>query len=131
MTERWRILFGGKIEMPEPQLLVGERQKLKHRGPAAFRHLHVKPAREVQRADLFLPYEIEPIVTPTAGNFDDQLLVARTVVYPIVGNDDLFNEIDRVTRKRGWFDDRYRWHQALLGRLDWQAAGSTLPMRQG
>src|SRR5262245_28440329 len=71
MAKRRRVLLGGEVEMPEPQLFVGKRQQLEHRAAPTFRHLHVESAREMERADLFLPYEIEPVFAPAPGNLDD------------------------------------------------------------
>ena len=38
-----------------------------------------------------------PGLAPAPGNLDDQLLLAGTVMRPIVGDDDLLDKIDRVT----------------------------------
>ena len=97
VTKGRRILFGGKIEMPEPQLFVGERKELVNRAAAALRHLHVEAAGEVQCADLLLPDKIQPVVAPAAGNFDDQLLLAGAVMRPVVGDDDLLDKVNRVS----------------------------------
>ena len=91
--------------MPQPQLFVGERQKFVHRAPAPLRHLHVETAREVQRADLLLPDEIQPVIAPTAGNLDDELLLAGPVMRPVIGDDDLFDKVDGIAGERGRFDD--------------------------
>jgi hypothetical protein len=37
---------------------------------------------------------------------------------PIIGDDDLFDEVDGVTRERGRFGDRNRGHRTLLERVD-------------
>ena len=50
----------------------------------------------MQRAHFLLPEEIKAIVAPAAGNLDNQFLFAGSVMRPIVGDDDLFDEIDRV-----------------------------------
>src|SRR5216684_3221235 len=123
--------------MSEPQLFVGEREKLVLCATPPLGNLHVETARGLQSADLSRPYEIKPVVAPAAGYLDDQLLVAGAVMRPVVGDDDLFDKIDGVTRKRGGFDNGNRCHQALLGRLDAMASepvtgtcvtGSRLPM---
>src|SRR5208337_3705417 len=103
VTKGRRIILRRNIEMSQPQLLVGERQKLVNRAAAPLWHFHVETAGEMHRADLLLPYEEEPIIAPASGNLDHQLLVAGAVMRPIVGNDDLFDKIDRVARKRSRF----------------------------
>jgi len=104
--------------MSQPQPFVGEREKFVHRAPAPPWHLHVEAAGEVHRTNLLLPHEIQPIIAPTAGNLDDQLLLAGPVMRPIIRDDDLFDEVDGVTRERGRFGDRNRGHRTLLERVD-------------
>src|SRR5579872_291531 len=104
ITKGRRGLAGGKIEMAEPHLFVGQRQQLVKRAAAALRHTHIEAAGEMQRAQLLLPQEIKPVVAPAAADLDDQLLFAGAVVRPVVGDDDFFDEIDRITAMRAGFD---------------------------
>src|SRR6516164_11026100 len=104
--------------MSQPQLFVGECEKLVDRAAAALWYLHVEAARKVHRADLLLPHEVQPVIAPAAGDLDHQLLLAGPVVRPIIGDDDLFHEIDRVARKWSGFGERNRGHRTLLERVD-------------
>jgi hypothetical protein len=58
----------------------------------------------VQRAQLLLPQKIQPVIAPAAGDFDDHLLFAGAVVRPVVGDDDFFDEVDRIAGMRTDFD---------------------------
>ena len=100
--------------MPEPQPLIGKRQQFVERAAPALRHLHVKAAGKMQRAQLFLPQEIEPVIAPAAGDLDDQLVFAGAVVRPIIGDDDFFDQVDRIAGMRPTFFVGKRGHRALL-----------------
>ena len=58
----------------------------------------------MQRAQLFLPQEVHTVITPAAGDFDDKLLLAGAVMRPVVGDDDFFDEIDRIADRGVDFD---------------------------
>ena len=91
--------------MPEPKLFVGKGEKLVYGAAAAFWHLHVEAAGEVQGAEFLLPDEIHPIIAPAAGNLDDELLLAGAIMCPVVGDDDLLDKVDGITGKRCRFDN--------------------------
>src|SRR5215467_10863661 len=115
MAEGRRIVLRRQVEMSQPQLLVGEGQQFPNRSAAALRYFHVEAAGEVQSANLLLPHKVKPIIAPPAGDLDDQLLLAGTVVHPVIGDDDLLDKVDRVTGIQRWFDNGHGCHQALLG----------------
>ena len=91
--------------MPEPEFLVSQRQELVDSTPATLRDLHVKPTGEMHRADLLLPHEIKSIIAPATGNLDDQLLLAGPVMRPVIGDDNLLDEVDGISRERCRFGD--------------------------
>src|SRR3954453_18484685 len=100
--------------MPEPQPLIGQSQELVERAAPALRHLHVEAARKMQRAELLLPQEVHPVIAPPAGDLDDHLLLAGSVMSPIVGENDFFDQIDRIADRGMNFDRGHRGHRALL-----------------
>src|SRR5205085_10636261 len=103
-----------EIEMPEPQPLIRQGQELVEGAAPPLRHLHVETAGKMQRAELLLPQEVHPVIAPAARDLDDHLLLAGTVVRPIVGKDDFFDQIDRIADRGMNFDRGHRGHRALL-----------------
>src|SRR5579871_3848625 len=106
-----RAVFARQVEMAEPQLFVGQRQQLIDRTAPTLRHLHVKAARKVHRAQLFLPDKIKAVITPAAGNFGDQLLFAGPVMRPVVRVGDFFDKINRIAEIGGRFGCDNGGHQ--------------------
>src|SRR5260370_25092729 len=96
MAEGRRIFLSGEVKMPKPKLLVGEGKKFVHGAAPALWHLHGEAAGEVQSTELLLPDKIHPVIAPVAGNLDDEFLLARAVMCPVVGDDDLLDKIDGV-----------------------------------
>src|SRR2546428_10786145 len=92
----------------------------------------------MQCAEFFLPQKIHPVVAPAAGDLDDQLLLAGTVMRPVIGHDDFFDEIDRIADVGMKFNYGKRGHRALLEAtrrddsktpFDKDPSGSTPPKR--
>src|SRR3954453_6556571 len=100
--------------MPEPQPLIGQSQELVERAAPALRHLHVEAAGKMQRAELLLPQEVHPVIAPPAGDLHDHLLLAGPVMGPVIGEDDFFDQIDRIADRGMNFDRGHRGHRALL-----------------
>ena len=69
----------------------------------------------MQRGKLFLPQEIEPVVAPPPGDLDDQLVLPGAVVRPIVGDDDLLDQVDRIAVMRPRLFEGKGGHRTLLG----------------
>src|SRR3712207_7173424 len=57
----------------------------------------IERGREMQRADLLLPHEKEPVVAPAPRHLDDDLLVTGAVVHPLVGDDDLLRSEEHTS----------------------------------
>jgi hypothetical protein len=61
-----------------------------------LRHAHVERAGEMQRRGVLAPSEKQPVVAPPSGDLDGKLVVACAFENPLVGGDDLFDEIDGI-----------------------------------
>src|SRR6266436_4181708 len=99
VSEGRRVVLRRKIKMPEPKFLVSQRQELVDSTPATLWDLHVEPTGEVHRTYLLLPHEIESIIAPATGNLDNQLLLAGSVMRPVIGDDNLFDKVDGISRE--------------------------------
>jgi hypothetical protein len=82
--------------MPDPHLLVDQRDELLHLAAAALRHFELEGAGEMQRLDVEHPGIGNLIVAPFAGHQDGDLVLARALERPAVGRGHPLDHLERV-----------------------------------
>src|SRR5262245_29837567 len=100
-----------QVEMPDPHLLVDERDELLHLAAAALRHFELEGAGEMQRLDVEHPGIGDLIVAPFAGHQDGDLVLARALERPAVGRGYPLHDLERVAL--GLFDTVDEGHAGL------------------
>src|SRR3546814_12512171 len=96
--------------MPEPHLLVQQRQQQADLAPLLHRHPVLQQAGEMQRTQILLPQEVEPVVEPTHGDLDGEFVRAGAIERPVVGADHVLKQVQEYgrasCREREW---QYVW----------------------
>src|SRR6516165_7367173 len=100
-----------QVEMPDPHLLVDQRDELLHLAAAALRRFELEGAGEMQRLDVEHPGIGNLIVAPFAGHQDGDLVLARALERPAVGRGHLLHDLERVAL--GLFDKVDEGHAGL------------------
>src|SRR6266487_4537701 len=88
-----------QVEMPDPHLLVDQRDELLHLAAAALRHFELEGAGEMQRLDVEHPGIGNLIVAPFAGHQDGDLVLARALERPAVGRGHPLHDLERVAMR--------------------------------
>src|SRR5262245_23483612 len=100
-----------QVEMPDPHLLVDERDELLHLAAAALRHFELEGAGEMQRLDVEHPGIGNLIVAPFSRHQDGDLVLACALERPAVGRGHPLHDLERVAM--GLFDKVDEGHAGL------------------
>ena len=82
--------------MPEPQLLVGDRDQLEGFGAPAQRHLQVEGAAYMQRFEIGKPGIGDLVIRPASGNRDRDFVFVVTLEGPLVRRCESLDHVDRM-----------------------------------
>src|SRR5262249_45014877 len=99
------------VEMPDPHLLVDERDELLHLAAAALRHFELEGAGEMQRLDVEHPGIGDLVVAPFSRHQDGDLVLARALERPAVGGGHPLHDLERIAV--GLFDKVDEGHAGL------------------
>src|SRR5256885_6400755 len=83
------------LEMPEPQLLVDQAQRLIDRGAFLHRNLDVGKSEELQHLVLGPPYAAQLVLRPAAGRRSDDLALGSALASPSARLEILLEDLDR------------------------------------
>src|SRR5215475_1700568 len=99
-------VLGPEVEMPDPHLLVDQRDQQLHLAVQALRHLELEGAGEMQRLDVEHPGVGDLVVRPLAGHQDGDFVLARALERPAVGAGHPLDDVEGVhVRLFGKFDE--------------------------
>src|SRR6516165_7193765 len=88
-----------EVEMPDPHLLVDQRDQLLHGGVTALRHLELERASKMQRLDVVHPGERDLVVGPFPAHQDSDLVLAGTLEGPVVRRGHAFHDLQGINAR--------------------------------
>src|ERR1700693_727619 len=89
-------VLGPQIEMPDPHLLVDQRDQLLHHRATALRHLELERAGQMQGLDVVHPGEGDLIVGPFPAHQDGDLVLAGALERPVVRRRHAFYDLEGI-----------------------------------